>query len=300
MRKILNLFVFSMLFACGTPGADGTDGRNCTVKDNGDTTVTLTCTDGTNETFASGANGEDGAAGDQGASGPQGLPGADGADGDNGQDGRDCTVEDNDDGTATIVCSDGTRTVIGINADTDQNSTGGNGGGCFGSATDLIISEYIEGSSQNKAIEIFNGTSETLNIGSYSLKKGVNGASLATMVNLSGTLAPGETYVVCNGQANDDIKDQCDQESGAMSFNGDDAVALVKSGSTTIDVIGQVGQDPGTEWSVSPEGATKDFTLVRKSTIEAGSTNWSTGSGEWDVYPQDTTYYLGTHGFECD
>ena len=80
----------------------------------------------------------------------------------------------------------------------------------------------------------------------------------------------------------------------------EDAVALVKAGATTIDVVGQIGQDPGSEWTVSPGGATKDFTLVRKNTIESGSTNWSTGSGEWDVYPQDTTYYLGTHGFECD
>jgi hypothetical protein len=300
MRKILNLFIFTMVTACGTPAADGANGRNCTVKDNGNATVTLTCTDGTNETFAAGANGEDGAAGDDGATGPNGLPGEAGVDGSNGKDGRDCTVEDNGDGTATIICTDGTRTIIGVNVDTGQNSTGGNGGGCFGSATDLLISEYIEGSSDNKAIEIFNGTSETINIGSYSLKKGVNGGNLATMVNLSGTLEPGESYVVCNGQASDAIKDQCDQESGTISFNGDDAVALVKAGSTTIDVIGQIGQDPGSEWTVSPGGATKDFTLVRKNTIEAGSTNWSTGSGEWDVYPQDTTFYLGTHGFECD
>ena len=55
------------------PGADGTDGRNCTVKDNGDATVTLTCTDGTKETFAAGANGEDGEAGETGASGLRGA-----------------------------------------------------------------------------------------------------------------------------------------------------------------------------------------------------------------------------------
>ena len=63
MRVFVSLFVLGLFVACGTPGADGTDGRNCTVKDNGDRTVTLTCTDGTKETFASGANGEDGAAG---------------------------------------------------------------------------------------------------------------------------------------------------------------------------------------------------------------------------------------------
>ena len=300
MRVFVSLLVLGLLTACGTPGADGTDGRNCTVKDNGDRTVTLTCTDGTKEIFSSGANGEDGAAGNDGSSGPKGLPGADGADGDDGKDGRDCTVEDNGDGTATIICTDGTRTVIGFNVDPGQNSTGGNGGGCFGSATDLIISEYIEGSSQNKAIEIFNGTSETINIGSYSLKKGVNGGNLSTMVNLSGTLEAGESHVVCNGQANAEILEQCDQQSGSMSFNGDDAVALVKAGSTTIDVIGQIGQDPGSEWDIGTEGSTKDFTLVRKGSIDTGSTNWSTGADEWDVYPKDTTYYLGTHGFDCE
>ena len=209
-----------------------------------------------------------------------GLPGADGDDGANGKNGRDCTVEDNGDGTATIICTDGTRTVIGINVDRVRIPTGGNGGGCFGSATDLLISEYIEGSSQNKAIEIFNGTLEPINIGSYSLKKGVNGGNLSTMVNLSGMLNPGET-MVCNGQANAEILDQCDQQSGSMSFNGDDAVALVKSGSTTIDVIGQVGQDPGSEWVIGSDGASKDFTLVRKGAVDTGSTNWSTGADEW-------------------
>lgn len=298
MRNFKALTVFCWFLGCGAPGTDGQDGNSCTVVDNGDGTATLTCTDGTEELLTGGVRGEDGEKGADGATGPDGLAGADGENGAGGKEGRDCTVTQNDDGTATITCTDGTSTTIGVGVDGSQNTTGGNGGGCFGQATDLLISEYIEGSGQNKAIEIFNGTSATVPLNGYTLQKGVNGGALSTMSQLSGLLAPGEVYVVCNGGANAELRAQCDHESGSVSFNGNDAVALMK-GSVTIDVIGQVGQNPGPSWDVDT-GSTKDYTLVRKSDITSGSTDWSEGAAQWDIYEVDNIYYLGTHGFDCD
>ena len=299
MRNFKALTLFCFILGCGTQGPDGADGNACSVSDNGDGTATLTCSDGTEEVLSSGTRGEDGAAGETGADGPDGLPGPDGEDGANGKDGRDCSVTQNDDGTATITCSDGTSTTIGVDVDSSQDTTGGNGGGCFGAASDLIISEYIEGSSYNKAIEIFNGTSNTVTLNGYTLQRGTNGGALTTMLQLSGSLEPGEVHVVCNGGANAEIIAQCDQSSGALTFNGNDAVALNR-GSVTLDVVGQPGQDPGSAgWSVST-GSTTDYTLVRKSNITSGSTNWSEGASQWDVYEENNVYYLGTHGFDCD
>ena len=286
-----------LIMGCAA-GPDGEAGSNCTVVDNGDGTATITCDDGTEATITSGQNGENGAAGEDGATGPKGLTGDSGEDGANGKDGRDCTVVQNEDGTATITCTDGTSTTIGVDVDTSGNTTGGNGGGCFGDASDLIISEYIEGGSNNKAIEIFNGTDAAISLNGYSLRIGRNGANWTTMNQLNGSLAAGEVFVVCNGSANAEIRAQCDLESGSVSYNGDDAVGLFKA-STALDVIGQVGQDPGSEWDIEG-GATKDHTLVRKAHITSGTDNWGIGAGQWTVYEKDTVYYLGTHGFDCD
>lgn len=45
----------------------------------------------------------------------------------------------------------------------------------FGQAADLFFSEYVEGSSNNKALEIFNGTGVAVDLSQYSVKLGSNG-----------------------------------------------------------------------------------------------------------------------------
>ena len=113
--------------------------------------------------------------------------------------------------------------------------------------TDLFISEYVEGTSFNKAVEIYNGTGSAVNLTGYSLQMFFNGASTPqTTLNLVGTLDNGDVYIVANAEADAPIPALADLLSGAVSFNGDDAVGLFKNGSA-IDVIGQIGFDPGTE-----------------------------------------------------
>jgi hypothetical protein len=159
-------------------------------------------------------------------------------------------------------------------------------------ASDLIISEYGEGSSNNKWIEIYNRTGSAVDLSIYSLALYSNGSPTAgTTVALSGTLASGDVYVVYNAGANATVIAAGDLSSTVTYFNGDDAVALLKNG-TAIDVFGVIGTDPGTAWTWDG-GTTLDRTLVRKSTVTGPTTTWN--SAEWDVYATDTFTYVGFH-----
>src|SRR5262245_44882690 len=81
-------------------------------------------------------------------------------------------------------------------------------------ATELYISEYIEGTSNNKAIEIFNdtGSAVDLSAGAYSLQYFFNGSATAGLtINLTGAVAAGDVYVVAQASAVAAILDQADQ-----------------------------------------------------------------------------------------
>lgn len=191
----------------------------------------------------------------------------------------------------------------GGNTGGGDNGGGNNGSGC---ASDLFISEYGEGSSYNKFLEIYNGTGADVNMSDYSVVIYSNGNTSGNSITLNNvTLANGDVYVIANNQANSTITGKADQLSGSLTFNGDDAVVLKHNG-TAIDQIGVVGEDPGSGWSVAGvSNATKDHTLVRKSTVTSGTTDWSTSAGtdadnsQWIVYVQDFTDSLGTHYMQC-
>lgn len=167
-----------------------------------------------------------------------------------------------------------------------------------GYADDLFISEYIEGSSYNKAIELFNGTGNDVTLDQYSLELYSNGSSNASQtLQLSGTLASGDVYVLAHTSANEAIKAVSDQLNGSViNFNGDDAVVLKHNGAI-IDVIGQIGVDPGSSWG-SGETSTANHTLVRKSSVSAGDANPGDTFDpalEWTGYSQDSSDNLGSH-----
>jgi len=166
----------------------------------------------------------------------------------------------------------------------------------------LFISEYIEGSNYNKAIEIFNGTGAPVDLSAYTLELYVNGSSTASQsMTLSGTLADGDVYVIAHPNAAQAILDAADATNGSViNFNGDDAVVLKQNG-TVIDAIGQVGDDPGSAWSNNGV-STKDMTLRRKATISTGDSNPNDAfdpSVEWDGYAKDTFDGLGSHSAQC-
>jgi len=163
---------------------------------------------------------------------------------------------------------------------------------------DLFISEYIEGSSNNKAIEIYNPTGAAVDLSQYTIKQYTNGATTTTAATtLSGTLAAGDVFVCANASANAAILAQADYSPAYSStvfscgFNGDDAIALYK-GDVLIDLIGVIGVDPGTNWAVGT-GATSEFTLVRAPSVHTGNTTFT--ASEWIVNPVDTFSFLGSH-----
>ncbi|HZI65418.1 MAG TPA: lamin tail domain-containing protein [Thermoanaerobaculia bacterium] len=172
----------------------------------------------------------------------------------------------------------------------------------LGQPTELFFSEYIEGSSNNKALEIYNGTgSAVLLTGTYSVQMFFNGNATAGLtINLTGTVAAGDVFVLAQSAANAAILAQADQTNGAGWFNGDDAVVLRK-GTTIVDSIGQVGFDPGTEWGTGVQ-STADNTLRRKSSICAGDTTATDvfdPSIQWDGFATDVATGLGAHVAIC-
>lgn len=167
-------------------------------------------------------------------------------------------------------------------------------------ATDLIMSEYIEGGSNNKALEIYNGTGAPVDLSDYQFENWYNGLLTPNIVPLSGTLANGDVYILAHTSAVAEILALADITSGSVSFNGDDALALRKiSTDTIVDIFGCIGEDSGTEW-VSGTHSTLNQTLVRKPAVTSGvTTNPATGfptlETEWNSHPQDTFTYLGSH-----
>ena len=167
-------------------------------------------------------------------------------------------------------------------------------------AADLFISEYIEGSSQNKAIEIYNGTGSAVSLGAdgYSLQYYFNGSAAPGLtINLTGTVADGDVYIVAQNLADAAILAQADQLSAATNwYNGDDAVVLRK-GAVVLDVIGQIGFDPGTEWGTGVV-STADNTLRRKTAVTAGDANGADAFNpalEWNGFANNTFNGLGCH-----
>jgi uncharacterized protein len=163
--------------------------------------------------------------------------------------------------------------------------------------TELFFSEYVEGSSFNKALEIYNGTGAPVNLAGYSVQMYFNGATTAGLtINLSGTLASGDVYVLADSQAGPEISAVADVKPSTNWFNGDDAITL-RNGATTVDVIGQIGFDPGSEWGTGLT-STMDNTLRRKSLIVAGDPNGADAFNpavEWDGFAINTFRGLGAH-----
>ena len=175
-----------------------------------------------------------------------------------------------------------------------------------------FFSEYIEGSSNNKALEVYNGTGETINLDNYRIGQSVNGGGWLFYHTFpaGATLANGDVWVLTTNEANAQLQAVADEILSYPSVthhNGNDARSLevtTDGGSTwtIIDIIGIPDEDPGDGWEVAGvAAATKDHTLVRKPGISQGTTDWAASAGtnaddsQWIVYPQDTFEYLGSH-----
>ncbi|HET8968804.1 MAG TPA: lamin tail domain-containing protein, partial [Gaiellaceae bacterium] len=169
---------------------------------------------------------------------------------------------------------------------------------------DLLFSEYVEGSSNNKALEIYNPTTAPVDLAAagYSVQLYSNGSATAgTPIALTGTIAPDDVFVLASSSAViPGIVTVADQTTGASLYNGDDAVALVKGGAI-VDVIGQIGVRPVPEWG-SGLTSTGDNTLRRAADIcvgDADGANAFDPAVGWSGFAQDTADGLGAHDADC-
>ena len=170
----------------------------------------------------------------------------------------------------------------------------------------LWFSEYVEGGSNNKAVEIFNGGNAGIDLSACRLNRYSNGDGAADAVIVPITpeeetlLAAGGTWVVCHTafQAPQLTDGTCQFVSSGLNHNGDDTLELICGGVPT-DVFGQIGFDPGAAWiEGDPLVSSKDMTLRRKCSVSAGDpdgTDVFDPSMEWDAFAKDTFDDLGAY-----
>jgi hypothetical protein len=176
-------------------------------------------------------------------------------------------------------------------------------------AGNLYFSEYVEGSSNNRILEIYNGVGFDVDLSNYEIRSHANGTTGTTAtLTLSGTLPNGKVIVIKNSSAsigptaaaNGNL--YLSTTNGVVTYNGDDAISLwdktITSNVIMIDLIGNIGCDPGTGWS-SGSHSTLDKTLRRKPPVCFGVTTdptntscpFPTITSEWDVFNIDTYVY---------
>jgi Secretion system C-terminal sorting domain/Lamin Tail Domain len=190
---------------------------------------------------------------------------------------------------------------------------------------ELFFSEYVEGSGNSKAMEIYNPTANPVTLSNYRIVRYSNGSPTGVdSLTLSGTIASRDVWVVANGQTTSSANSPaCDPALQALAdqlgnvypdplyMNGDDAIALVRiQPYAIIDIFGKIGEDPGSSWSdvfpyTDAQGAwwTRDHTLIRKASVTAGVTVNPTAfnvTAEYDSLPENTWTNLGQHDCACN
>jgi predicted extracellular nuclease len=171
-------------------------------------------------------------------------------------------------------------------------------------AAEPFVAVYVEGSASNKALAIRNPTGSAIDLETegYALELYLNGSITPNSIPLAGSVAAGGLFVIAATTASAQVTVFAQQLAAGLTFNGDDAIALRRD-ATVLDVIGQIGVDPGSTWGSGIVG-TQDATLVRKSSVCSGDVDGSDAfdpSVEWDGYATDTFSpldYLFANGLE--
>ena len=188
----------------------------------------------------------------------------------------------------------------------------------FSQATTLFISEIAEGSSNNKYLEIYNGTGVAVDLSNFSLSSCSNGCDIFGEFDFPDNLtfapmtmlADGDVYLIAHPSADASILAIADMTFSFLS-NGDDTYALTNVGATAsvytiIDIVGDLQGDPGAGWPVADDtNGTQNQTLVRKTTVcngnpnELGSFGTDAATSEWIVNPIDDWTNINMHNSSC-
>lgn len=166
-------------------------------------------------------------------------------------------------------------------------------------SADLLISEYVEGSGNNKALEFYNPGETPIYLDGYRVDFYFNGStSSGRSIALTGEIAPKAVHVLAHESGDPALQAKANQRGGGSWYNGDDAIVLRSPTGDILDSIGQVGFDPGSAWG-SGQTQTADRTLTRKASVRVGDRNPNDAfdpAVEWQGYPVNTFTYLGQYG----
>ncbi len=198
--------------------------------------------------------------------------------------------------------STGTLTIL--NNDSDEGSCVINlSGRGIAPCSELFFSEYIEGNSNNKYLEIYNPSSSSVDLSNYAVRIYSNGSTSSTTIVLSGSLPAYGTFILENSL--EGLGVTANVSNGSVNFNGDDAVELFNTSlSYTADIIGTIGQDPGASWSGAGGYSTENQTLIRNAAVTTGVLNnpvsgFPTLTTQWSILSIDNISNLGTHISNC-
>lgn len=227
-------------------------------------------------------------------------------------------------GTYTITVTDSTTATVTATAiineppiDTFTNPT---------ACSELFISEYVEGTAHNTALEFYNPSENPIILNRYFVRVFMNGAPTPLITQLSGILLPKQTFVIANPNANAAILAIANQTSNKINFNGDDAIQIIKvlnDININIDSIEGLGQNPhdifdtlhldtldqigitdvipgNGSWTVGNNGSTKNSTIIRNFGVSSSQSDWDCGRYQWQTLPQDDVTDLGQHQNICE
>jgi len=165
----------------------------------------------------------------------------------------------------------------------------------------VFISKYIEGSNNNKAVELYNASTEPVDLSGWTLRQYNNGAtSPSANLALSGTVATGACFLITRPfddpvPAADALAAVSDLQLSGLTFNGDDALVLVDASGNVADRVGQVRSDVSGSLLAY---VMRDHTLVRSPYTAHGATNAVTDDfpySEWEILPCDDFTGLKVH-----
>ncbi|WP_308004502.1 endonuclease [uncultured Chryseobacterium sp.] len=157
-------------------------------------------------------------------------------------------------------------------------------------AKDLMVTKYLEGTSNNKGIEITNKTGHPVNLSDYRLSIQFTSGTNYYFVDpyeLEGTVQNNETFVVLNPDANFSCYtiNQAKFVTAApqMTYSGSQYLEL-RYKSSTVDAIGVSG--------TNNSSVLGNVSLYRKSNIAQPTTTFNIS--EWDSYASNYCQSLGT------
>jgi hypothetical protein len=183
----------------------------------------------------------------------------------------------------------------------------------FSAKSQIFFSEYAEGSSNNKYLEIYNPTSEIIDLSDYAYPSAANDIDIIgeyeywNNFEVGAYIEPGGVYIIAHPSADSSILEYANETHTYLS-NGNDGYALVWGTEENYEVLDRIGDwqgNPGDGWDVAGVvNATKDHTLLRKSSVSIGNGDWASSAGsntddsEWIVLDNEVWDNLGFH--QCD